>query len=115
MAGITFEDGLTPAQKLKVVQKLMEDGDKTAAKIYEDIGTYLAYTIPYYAKFYDMKHLLLLGRVMSGKGGDIIVKTCKQTLNEEFPAFKNLDLCLPDENSRRVGQSIAAASLCPAK
>ena len=115
MAGITFEDGLTPAQKLKVVQKLMEDGDETASKIYEDIGTYLAYTIPYYAKFYDMKHLLLLGRVMSGKGGDIIVKTCKETLNEEFPEFKDLDLCLPDENSRRVGQSIAAASLCPVK
>ena len=88
MAGITFEDGLTPAQKLKVVQKLMEDGDDTASKIYEDIGTYLAYTIPYYAKFYDMKHLLLLGRVMSGKGGDIIVKTCKETLNKEFPDLK---------------------------
>ena len=52
---------------------------------------------------------------MSGKGGDIIVKTCKQMLSEEFPEFKNLDLCLPDENSRRVGQSIAAASLCPVK
>ena len=113
-AGITFEDGLTPAQKLKVVQKLMENGDKTAQKIYEDIGMYLAYTIPYYAKFYDIKHLLLLGRVMSGKGGDTILKTCRDTLDKEFPEYKSIDLCLPDENSRRVGQSIAAASLCPA-
>lgn len=114
-AGIKFEDGLTPAQKLKVVQKMAENGDDTAIKIYEDIGVYLAYTIPYYAKFYDIKHLLLLGRVMSGKGGNAIVETCKKTLAKEFPQFKDLDLNLPDENSRRVGQSIAAASLCPAK
>ena len=113
-AGITFEDGLTPAQKLKVIQSLMEKGDKTAEKIYEDIGTYLAYTIPYYAKFYDIKHLLLLGRVMSGKGGNVLISTCKKVLTEEFPEYKNIDLCLPDEKSRRVGQSIAAASLCPA-
>ena len=92
----------------------MENGDKTAQKIYEDIGMYLAYTIPYYAKFYDIKHLLLLGRVMSGKGGDTILKTCRDTLDKEFPEYKSIDLCLPDENSRRVGQSIAAASLCPA-
>lgn len=112
-AGIKFEDGLTPAQKLKVVQKMVEEGDEKAQKIYEDIGTYLAYTIPYYAKFYDIKHLLLLGRVMSGKGGNIIVETCKNKLYASFPQFNGLDVSLPDENSRRVGQSIAAASLCP--
>ena len=114
-AGIKFEDGLTPAQKLKVVQKMAENGDDTALKIYEDIGVYLAYTIPFYAKFYDIKHLLLLGRVMSGKGGNVIVDTCKKTIATEFPAFKDLDISLPDENSRIVGQSIAAASLCPSK
>jgi len=113
MAGIEFEDGLTPAQKLKVIQKMVENDDVTAQKIFEDIGTYLAYTIPYYAKFYEMKHLLLLGRVMSGKGGNIIVETCKKTLAENFPQCKGLDVSLPDESSRRVGQSIAAASLCP--
>ncbi|MBO4251926.1 MAG: ROK family protein [Clostridia bacterium] len=115
IAGIVFEDGLTPAQKLKTVQKMVENGDEKAQKIYEDIGLYLAYTIPFYSIFYDIKHLLLLGRVMSGKGGNIIVETCKKTLYADFPKYKEIDISLPDESSRRVGQSIAAASLCPAK
>ncbi|MCI8413593.1 MAG: ROK family protein [Clostridia bacterium] len=115
MGGFTFAEGLTPAQKLKVVQALMEKDDKLAHDIYEDIGVYLAYTIPYYAKFYDMKHILLLGRVTGGKGGNIILDTCKKVLSAEYPQFANIDISLPDESNRRVGQSIAAASLCPDK
>lgn len=113
--GHKFADGLTPAQKLKEIQSLMEKDDELAKTIYEDIGVYLAYTIPYYAKFYDMKHILLLGRVTGGKGGNIILDTCKKVLAKEYPAFASLDISLPDESSRRVGQSIAAASLCPDK
>ena len=109
--GHTFADGLTPAQKLKEVQAMMEKGDALANQIYEDIGVYLAHTIPFYAKFYDIKHMLLLGRVMGGKGGDVVLATCKKVLAEEYPEFATLDIGLPDENSRRVGQSIAAASL----
>ncbi|MBQ8295762.1 MAG: ROK family protein, partial [Clostridia bacterium] len=109
--GYKFEEGLTPAQKLKVVQAMMDKGDKLAQQIYEDIGVYLAHTIPFYAKFYDIKHMLLLGRVMGGKGGDVILATCKETLAAEYPEFATLDIGLPDENNRRVGQSIAAASL----
>ena len=109
--GFKFEEGLTPAQKLKVIQALMEKDDPLARQIYEDIGVYLAHTIPFYAKFYDIKHMLLLGRVMGGKGGDMILATCKKVLAEEYPEFATLDIGLPDENSRRVGQSIAAASL----
>ena len=109
--GHKFAEGLTPAQKLKEVQAMMEAGDPLAAQIYEDIGVYLANTIPFYAKFYDIKHMLLLGRVMGGKGGDIILATCKQVLAEEYPEFAGLDIGLPDETNRRVGQSIAAASL----
>ena len=109
--GHKFADGLTPAQKLKEVQKMMEKDEPLAKQIYEDIGVYLAHTIPFYAKFYDIKHMLLLGRVMGGKGGDIILATCKEELAKEYPEFAGLDIGLPDENSRRVGQSIAAASL----
>ena len=109
--GYKFEDGLTPAQKLKVVQKMMDEGSPLAAQIYEDIGVYLAHTIPFYAKFYDIKHMLLLGRVMGGKGGDIVLDTCKKVIAEEYPEFAGVDIGLPDENNRRVGQSIAAASL----
>ena len=109
--GYQFEAGLTPAQKLKVVQKMMDEGSPLAAQIYEDIGVYLAHTIPFYAKFYDIKHMLLLGRVMGGKGGDIVLDTCKKVIREEYPEFATVDIGLPDENNRRVGQSIAAASL----
>ena len=109
--GYVFADGLTPAQKLKEIQALMEKDDALASQIYEDIGVYLAHTIPFYAMFYDIKHMLLLGRVMGGKGGDIILATCKQVLAEEYPEFAGLDIGLPDEKNRRVGQSIAAASL----
>ncbi|MBQ9728864.1 MAG: ROK family protein [Clostridia bacterium] len=113
--GYQFAENTTPAQKLKEIQALMEKDDKLAAQIYEDIGVYLAHTIPFYAKFYDIKHMLLLGRVMGGKGGDIILATCKQVLKEEYPAFADLDIGLPDEKNRRVGQSIAAASLPASK
>ena len=113
--GFVFEAGLTPAQKLKVIQALMEKGDSLAQQIYEDIGVYLAHTIPFYAKFYDIKHMLLLGRVMGGKGGDVILATCKETLAAEYPEFATIDIGLPDENNRRVGQSIAAASLPASK
>lgn len=113
MGGFKFEDGLTPAQKLKVIQALMEKGDLLAKTIYEDIGVYLAYTIPYYAKFYDMKHILLLGRVTGGLGGNVILETCRKVLKEEYPEYSQIDISLPDESNRRVGQSIAAASLYP--
>ncbi len=113
--GHVFAEGLTPAQKLKEIQKLMDEGNVLAAQIFEDIGIYLAHTIPFYAKFYDVKHMLLLGRVMGGKGGDIILDTCKKVLAEEYPEFATLDIGLPDEKNRRVGQSIAAASLPASK
>ena len=109
--GYQFKAGSTPAEKLKEIQALMEKDDPLARQIYEDIGVYLAYTIPFYAKFYDIRHMLLLGRVTGGKGGNILLETCKKVLAEEFPEFAGLDVSLPDESSRRVGQSIAAASL----
>lgn len=109
--GYVFKEGATPAEKLKEIQALMEKDDKLAEQIYTDIGVYLAYTIPFYAKFYSIRHVLLLGRVMGGKGGNIIVNTCKKVLCEAYPEFADLDIALPDESNRRVGQSIAAASL----
>ena len=111
-AGIALEESLTPAEKLKVVQSLMEKDDPRAKAVFRDIGVYLADTVALYARFYDLRHLMLLGRVMSGKGGDEILETCKTVLKEEFPAlYERVEVMLPDENTRRVGQSAAAASL----
>ncbi len=111
-AGIELDESLTPAEKLKVVQALMEKDDPRAAAVYKDIGIYLAYTVVLYSHFYDIHHLMLLGRVMSGKGGDLILSTCNEVLKDEFPELaEKVNVMLPDENTRRVGQSAAAASL----
>ena len=90
---------------------MMADGDERAQKIYEDIGIYLGYSLAFYSQFYDIKHLLLLGRVTSGKGGDIIMEKAREVVKAEFPEYASISIEMPDENSRRVGQSIAAASL----
>jgi hypothetical protein len=58
-----------------------------------------------------MKHILLLGRVTSGAGGDIVLAKAKKIINEEFSEYKNINIMMPDETNKRVGQSIAAASL----
>ena len=110
-AGIKLDPNLTLAEKLKVVQKLNEEGHEGANSIFESIGVYLAYTLAFYAEFYEIKHVLLLGRVTSGKGGETILKVAKETLNKEFPEYKNIDIGMPSDFMRRLGQSIAAASL----
>ena len=111
-AGIPLDEGLSPAEKLKVVQKLNEEGDSRAEGIFETIGVYFGYTIAYYAMFYDIKHVLILGRVTSGKGGNLILTKAEEVLKKEYPILsKKMKLHLPDESNRRVGQSIAAASL----
>ena len=109
-AGIELEEALSPAEKLKVVQKLMEADDPRAAAIYRSIGVYLAHSLAWYYDLYAFDTVLLLGRVMSGKGGDILLDTCKAVLKDEYPAL-SLNLALPDETFRRVGQSAVAASL----
>ncbi len=111
-AGIELDASLSPAEKLKVVQGLMEAGDDRAAKVYASIGTYLAHALALYYDFYEFKHVLLLGRVMSGKGGDLVLDTCKRVLADEYPEIAGKVFpSLPDEKFRRVGQSAAAASL----
>ena len=112
--GFTFDEALSPAEKLKVIQGLMKEGNPLARQIYEDIGTYLGYTLPFYAMFYDIKHILLLGRVTSGEGGNIVMDRANQVLAEEFPEY-SFRVEMPDETNRRVGQSIAAASLAASR
>ena len=109
-AGIPLAETLTPAEKLAAVQQLAGGGDRRALDIFRSIGVYLGHTLPLYASVYDLKHLLVLGRVASGAGGEIIVSECRRVLAEEYPAL-TVSVTLPDEQFRRVGQSVAAASL----
>ena len=112
--GIDFGGISSLPERLVHVQELMKSGDATARRIYETIGVYLGYTMAAYREFYDYSELLLLGRVSSGDGGDIIVDRACTVLAAEFPEL-GLNIHLPDEKFRRVGQSIAAASLPPVK
>ncbi len=111
-AGIELDEKLSPAEKLKVVQGLMANDDERAVAIYDSIGAYFGYAIAFYTEFYDIKHVLIMGRVTSGKGGVVILERAQEVLDKEFPELaKKIELHIPDENSRRVGQSVAAASL----
>ena len=94
------------------MQKKLAEGHEGAKKIFESIGVYFGYAIAYYSLFYDIKHVLILGRVTSGDGGTLILDNAQKVLDNEFPELaKKLELNIPDEQSRRVGQSVAAASL----
>jgi predicted NBD/HSP70 family sugar kinase len=99
------------AAQLRHVQTQLEAGHEGAVRIWETIGVYLGYALAHYAGFYDLKHVLILGRVTSGRGGPLILERAKAVLAAEFPDLAGLDIRLPDEKTRRVGQSIAAASL----
>jgi predicted NBD/HSP70 family sugar kinase len=111
-AKISLPEKMGLPERLKEVQALMAKGDLRAAKIYETIGVYLGYAMAHYADFYDFRHALILGRVTTGKGGDIVIDRAREVLNQEFPAVaKKIALHMPDEKSRRVGQAVAAASL----
>ncbi len=109
---ITIPSEVTDAEKLEYIQQKLENGHEGAVKIWQSIGCYLGYAIAHYADFYDLKHVLILGRCTSGQGGHIILEGTKAVLEREFPQLTTqINIQLPDERSRRIGQSIAAASL----
>ena len=109
-AGISLDSHKTPAEKLKAVQALLEDGHEGADSIFRTIGCYLGYSSAYFHDIYGATSILILGRVMSGKGGNIILEKALEVLADEYPDIQ-LELVLPDEKTRRLGQSVIAASL----
>jgi predicted NBD/HSP70 family sugar kinase len=111
-AGIQVPGDVTDAEKLKFVQEKLEAGHEGASQIWQSMGIYLGYALAHYIDFYDVQHVLILGRCTSGSGGSLILEGAKQVLRGEFPEqAEQINIQLPDERSRRVGQSIAAASL----
>ncbi len=111
-AGITIDQSLSAADQLASVQELHAKGDERARLIFETIGVYLGYALAHYRSYYDLSHVLILGRVTSGEGGSVILERCREVLKAEFPDMAEaVSVNLPDEKARRVGQSVAAASL----
>ena len=100
------------AEKLKTAQQKHEDCHDGARQIWETIGTYCGYAVAHYAEFYEINQVLLLGRVTSGKGGQVILDQVRTVLDADFPELAgSIKVNLPDEKTRRVGQAVAAASL----
>ena len=111
-AGIDIPKDIADAEKLKLVQERLETGDDGARKIWQSIGYYMGYGIAHYADFYELRHVLILGRCTSGSGGQIILDGANEVLRGDFAGLADdIKIQLPDEKSRRIGQSIAAASL----
>lgn len=111
-AGMAYPADMPLPERLVMLQKKMAAGDSLARQVYETMGTFLGYGVAHYADFYELKHVLILGRVTTGEGGEIILKQGLKVLRTEFPELAScVSVALPDEANRRVGQSIAAASL----
>ena len=111
-AGIELPADMPLPVKLEKVQALMVAGDERARKIYQTIGVYFGYTIATYSDFYDFRSLLVLGRVLTGEGGDLILSLAQDVLRAEFPEIAaRVRYHIPGEQEKRHGQAIAAASL----
>ena len=110
LAGIALPAEMPFAEQLVEVQKLMAESDPRARAIYETIGTCFGYAVAHYADFYEIRNLLILGRVTSGEGGEIILENASAVLRDEFPELA-IRLRTPDEKDKRHGQAVAAASL----
>ena len=66
----------------------------------------------HYADFYRLRHVLILGSVTPGDGGDIILNRAREVLKQEFPELAaTISPHLKDKSSRQVGQAVVAASL----
>merc|ERR1712129_492649 len=80
-------------------------------QLYETCGVYLGYALAQYCEFYTIDHVMILGRVSKGSGGDIMLDTAKKVLEEEFPEFAGIKFHTADDHFKGVGQCIAAAAL----
>ena len=110
--GFKFPKSMKLPDRLKVVQAAMEKGDDKAVKVYLEIGRFLAHAIPWYNEFYDYENMMILGRVTSGLGGEIILESAKRMLKDVYPEWaEKIDIFMPDEKARRLGQSVAAAQI----
>jgi predicted NBD/HSP70 family sugar kinase len=110
-AGIEAPNGLGQPELLLELQRLMAAGDPRAQSVYETIGVYLGYGLLQYRRFYDFGHLLLLGRVMSGSGGEVIEAAARKVLDVEAAGVPEPVFHPASERDKRHGQAVAAASL----
>lgn len=111
-AGFSFPSGMAVPERLVEVQQSAARGDPRALAIFDSIGVYLGHTLAWFAEHYDVRQVLLLGRVTSGEPGPRLRERAQRVLLDIYPEIAaRLNLHLPDEKDRRHGQAVAAASL----
>jgi len=101
------------AQTLKKIQAAMADPEKEpqTRQLYETVGVYLGYGLAQYCEFYKIDHVMILGRVSKGAGGDLMLSVAKKVLETEFPEYASMQFHTADDHFKAVGQCIAAAAL----
>ncbi len=109
--GLKYEDSVILPERLVDIQNRMIAGEAVAKQIYVNIGTYLGHAIAWYHEFYDYSDMLVLGRVTTGSGGDLLLETAIETVKAEYPDLADLKVRMPDEKAKRLGQSVAAAAI----
>ncbi len=111
-SGITIPEDGTLAMRLRYVQDLAEDGNESAIEIFKQMGRYLGQTIPFWKRFYEFEHLLLLGRVVSGVAGEYLIREAELVLDKQFSETgEKVRIHVPDETFKRHGQAIVAAAI----
>jgi predicted NBD/HSP70 family sugar kinase len=109
MCTIKHEDH---AQCLKLVQKAMKDSPDKASELYKTCGVYLAAGLANYVDMgYVIDHVMILGRVSKGEGGDLMLKTASECLAADYPEVPKIEFHTADDHFKAVGQCIAAAAL----
>merc|ERR1712054_116846 len=108
MCTIKHEDH---ANCLKLIQQAMKDNPDKTADLYKTCGVYLGYGLAQYCEFYKIDHVMILGRVSKGAGGDLMLAVAKKVLETEFPEFAGITFHTADDHFKAVGQCIAAAAL----
>jgi len=108
MCTIKHEDH---AQCLKLIQQAMKDTPDKASDLYKTCGVYLGYGLAQYCEHYKIDHVMILGRVSKGAGGDLVLKTASEVLATEFPDLPKIEFHTADDHFKAVGQCIAAAAL----
>jgi predicted NBD/HSP70 family sugar kinase len=110
--GFSFPEDMHLRERLKIVQEKADGGDEGACSVFSTIGVYLGYTLAFYHELIPFENVLVLGRVSSGRGGELVMRKTEDVLKSAFPELaEGVSLFVPDEESRRVGQAVAAASL----
>merc|ERR1711862_703457 len=105
MCTIKHEDH---AQCLKLIQKSMADPAKEpeVRKLYETVGVYLGYALAQYSEFYKIDHLMILGRVSKGEGGDLMMATAKKVLETEFPEIPAITFHTADDHFKLLANAL---------